>query len=504
MSDEEGAWLAPPAPVDAARPSAIPAAARAFLARAFDRVLCGVAALLAGSLVVAGWHDVSYAYDVWYYHLPFAARLAGIMDANAYAFSTDNQARYEGFPLFGELLQGWLWRITGHVQATSFVSLGALFVLPFFLRRLFGVPIHLALLAFLAIPLVHIHATSSYVDLPANACATLLLLGVYRSYVANEPPAPRVLAGYGVLAAVTVNTKFQLVPIVVVASAALLVVSLRDLVGWKTATDTVRSGLKQRLVVFAVALPIVFATPIKNAAIHGNPVWPIELRVLGHSFPHAEEAYASSPRHLAGSPSPVRFVRSVLEIDNRPITTQHRWSLDQWTPPDEPGYRMGGFFGAYVVLNLAALGLAVWRRRSREATVAVALFGGATLVASVVPQSHELRYYLFWMLLLVSLNLVLWARAAPSVVGLAATASLVIVTWSTSGAYLYASGSTFAELLVEKVDPSVIESALPHERLCIERQPFTFLYAPTFHPRKDFSVQEAASEADCRGARRFR
>src|SRR5262245_28169020 len=99
---------------------------------------------------MAGWHDVSQGYDVWYYHLPFAARLTGIMDASAYAFSADNQARFQGFPLFAELLQGILWRVTGHIEATNFVSLGALFGLMFLLRRLFAVPLHLSLLAFLA------------------------------------------------------------------------------------------------------------------------------------------------------------------------------------------------------------------------------------------------------------------------------------------------------------------------------------------------------------------
>src|SRR5690606_26555916 len=125
-------------------------------------------------------HDVSQGYDIWYYHLPFAARIAGIMDASTYAFSADNAVRYQGFPLLAEALQGLVWRVTGHIEATSFVSLAALFAIPIFLRRVFGAPLHLSLLALLAIPLVHIHATSSYVDLPGNACATMLLLCVYR------------------------------------------------------------------------------------------------------------------------------------------------------------------------------------------------------------------------------------------------------------------------------------------------------------------------------------
>ncbi len=449
-------------------------------ARVVDLVARAVALVLAGSITYAAWHDVSQAYDVWYYHLPFAARLAGIMDATTYAFSPDNQARFAGFPLFGELLQGILWRITGHPTASNLVSVAALFALPVFVRRLFGVPLHLSFLALLAIPLVQIHATSSYVDLPANACVTMLLLAVHRALVAREPPSVRFLAGCAVLAAAAANTKFQLVPIVLAASAVLLVRA-----AWW------RRSRGKRLLVFALALPIVLATPIKNAVVHGNPVWPVELRLLGRSLPHVEKAYASSPAHLEGTPRPLRFVRSALEIDNRPIASHRRWSLDQWTPPDEPGYRMGGYFGAYVALLLVAFAGGVWRRRNREAIVAAALFGGVTVIAALVPQSHELRYYMHWMLLLVALVLVLWAREVPWATALVAVSALAVVAWSTDGGYLYASGRTFAELVAKRVDRATIEGARPGERLCVARQPFTFLYAPAFHPGKAYAVQEA-------------
>jgi len=474
------------------------------VATAFDITLRVTAVAIAVSLAIAAWHDVSQAYDVWYYHLPFAARLAGMMDAGTYAFAADNQVRFEGFPLLGELLQGLVWRATGHIQTTNLVSLAALFALPIFLRRVFAVPLHLALLALLAIPLVHIHATSSYVDLPANVCATLLLLCVYRTLVAGVPPTPRFLAGCTGLAAAATNAKFQLVPVVTLASAALVVGALRGLTTWHLATADTRKLVVRRIVVIAIAFPVVFATPLKNAALHGNPVWPVELRVLGRSLPYAEEAYASSPPHLAEAPGPLRFVRSALEVDNRPIATHRRWSLDQWAPPDEPGYRMGGFFGAYVAIQLLALVWTAWRRRTRKAIVAVALFGAVSVLASIVPQSHELRYYMHWMLLLTSLNLVLWAESAPWAVGIVATSALAVVTWSTDAAYLYASGSTFQEFVGQRVERSVIESARPGERLCIARPPFTILYAPLFHPGTTHTVQEASSDADCGSSRQIR
>ncbi len=459
--------------------------------RILDVLLAVLALGLCVSLVASGWHDVSQGYDVWYYHLPFAARLVGLLDPAVYVFSTDNRPRFEGFPLFAELLQGLFWRVTGHLEATSLVSLGALFAVPIALWRWFKAPPAIALVAFLAVPLVHIHATASYVDLPANAGATLLVLLVYRLLVRTGPPRVRDLVLAAVLAAATANSKFQLVPIVAVTAFVLLLVTLR------------RGPTRRRLLVFVLALPLVFATPIKNVVRYGNPVWPIELAVLGHQFPHVEEAYAQSPPHLASSSRPVRFVRSVLEIDNPPIATQRRWSLDQWAPPSDPSCRMGGYFGAYVVVQLAALVVAAFRRR--EARVAASVLAGVTVLAALVPQSHELRYYMHWMLLLVSFNLVLWTRerGLPRVLfAVVAVGALGVVTWSTDGGYLYPSGSSFTTFLAKRGDAAVIESITPGERICVARQPLTFLYAPIFHREVRYRLQEWSSDADCVDARR--
>lgn len=468
------------------------------LHRTIHRVLRVVATGLVVSLAIAAWHDVSKAWDVWYYHLPFAGRLVGKVDAGTFVFGAVNQARYDGFPLFGELLQGLLWRLTGRPECASFVALAAVPGLAWGLWRIFLVPPHLAILAFVAIPLVQIHATACYVDLPANAMLAMLALLAYRQWVLREPPSLRVLIVAGALAAAAANTKFQLIP-AVLAAAALVVLSALRRGG--------RRGL--RLALIAVALPLVFATPIKNTLRQGNPVWPIELHLLGHSLPHVEGAYASSPVWLENAPRPVRWGASVLELGLEPVASHHRWSIDQWTPPRDPGYRMGGFFGAYVVANVVALLAAVLVRRSREAKVAATFAAGATALASLMPQSHELRYYLFWMLLLVSLNLIVWSRDRRSedprgatAMALIACAALAVVGWSTEGTYLYASGDSFAQLVASKVDAAALARIAPGERVCVPRQPWTFLYAATFHRgHAAYVVQEAEGPHECAGAR---
>jgi hypothetical protein len=297
--------------------------------------------------------------------------------------------------------------------------------------------------------------------------------------------------------------KFQLVPLVTLAWVSMAVVTLRQ-----RARAPART---RRALVLAGALVLVFATPIKNVAMHGNPVWPIELTVAGHELPHTERAYAQSPPHLADAPRPVRFMHSILELESRPLGSKHRWSIDQWAPSSDPTCRMGGYFGAYVALNLVAFAWIVWRRRKgegrREALGAAGVFAGVTVVASFVPQSHELRYYMHWMLLLVSMNLVLWRREGPALracASVAAVAALAVVVWATDAGYVYASGTRFREYLAAHTTHEVIDGARPGERLCIDQEPFTFLYAAPFHARRDYTVQEAVDDADCVGARKIR
>src|SRR5262249_26053283 len=108
---------------------------------------------------------------------------------------------------------------------------------------------------------------------------------------------------------------------------------------------------------------------------------------------------------LEHAPRAFRWLCSVLEIGVRPLFESRRWTIDQWASWDSPALRMGGFFGAYVVFHLILLGWTVARDRSRRARVVGIGFWAFTLPVAHLPQSHELRYYLCWMMVLVSLNL---------------------------------------------------------------------------------------------------
>jgi hypothetical protein len=462
-----------------------------------ERALKVVAFGLLASMLVAALHDVSMAWDVWYYHLPFAARIAGIVPASQFAYDPLNQARFDGFPLFGEALQGLFWRLSGRIQAANLVAFAAVPLYAWLARRRFGVPMYASLLALLAVPLVQIHATSCYVDLPANAAASALVLVAIGAWAEPKDRAPSdaTLALAGACAAVAANTKALTHPVVGLALVAL---------GWRAVPAMLRARRVRALALVALALPVVFFTPLKNLLVHHNPYYPVAFHLFGLRLPGPDDPYSSSPVWLAHAPRPVRFLCSVLEIGVRPLSDARRWTVDQWTPPSAPGYRMGGFFGVYAAANLA---LFAWQAargwKTREGRAAAIGFGALTAVVSVLPQSHELRYYMGWMMTLVVLNLWLArlrAPEAPKWLALGATAALAAVLVVTRGAYAYPSGKSFDDLVRTEVDPRAMAKVHDGEHVCVRRPPWSFLWAARFHAPKSYAVTEAEAPADCDGA----
>ena len=440
------------------------------------------------SMLVGALHDVSQAWDVWYYHLPFAARIAGIVPTSQFAYDPLNEARFGGFPLFAEALQGGLWRLTGRAESANLVAFSAVPLFAWFVRRRFHVPMHLTIIGLLAVPLVQIHATSCYVDLPGNAAAAALVLVAIQAWAQPDEPmtAPALVLACA-LGAVAANTKTLLQPMVF---ASLLALGAR----------LVRERRYRAVLAMVFALPLVFFTPLKNLTLHHNPAYPVAMELFGHHFPGPAEPYSSSPVWLAHAPRPVRFVCSALEIGTGPL----RWTVDQWTPPDAPGYRMGGFFGLYVAGLLALL---VWRavRERGDPTVrrAIAGFSLLTVLVSVMPQSHELRYYMGWMIVLVAVNLWLARRSQTMMkeqgVALACAVALGAVLTITRGEYAYASGESFRELVHTEVNDGVLAHVHEGAHVCVRRAPWSFLWAAPFHAPRSYVVQEAEVPADCAG-----
>jgi hypothetical protein len=451
----------------------------------------GAAALLLGMAAKAAL-DVSWAWDVWYYHLPFAGRIWGVLPASAYILTPLDEARYQGYPLLAEALQGLAWKISGRPEAANFIAFFALLSLVAYARLRLGAPWYLTTLALLAVPLVQIHATSCYIDLPANAALALVVLEAMRATV--SPPGRRALAVVLAAAVLTGNMRLQLEPLVL-AALAVIAFSVRRSRG--------------KLAALVLALPLVFASPLKNLVVHHNPAYPVALHVAGHELPFAEEPYDSSPPYLEHTPRPWRWLVSLAEVGIQPLEESRRWTIDQYMPPDSRGNRMGGFFGAYVAVNLLALALLAWRARRRPETrrlgrAAVSGVLVLSLACSLMPQSHELRYYLVWMLVLVLINVGLVARLAAKAdlrlelgAALVASGFVAVVLASTRGWHVTPQRYPFEALVRDHVDPAVLAGAAEGSTICVARPPWTALYAAPFHPPRRYAVREVELPEDC-------
>jgi hypothetical protein len=448
-----------------------------------SRLLTLLAVALVAMVVVTAIHDVSQAWDVWYYHLPFAARLAGVVPAERFVFDAANQARFDGFPLLAERLQGLLWRITGLPQAANLPCAVTVPLFAGWLARRYAVPWYATVLALFAIPLVQTHAASAYVDLPANAALSAAVLIAIDAWTSRETPNAGDAMLAVVAAAAAANTKVMLEPLAFVALAA---IALR----WRRFAPWI-----------GLASPVVFATPLVNLVAHGNPFYPVRTSIAGIALPGPEEPYASTPAWLEHAPQPARFVVSALEIGARPLSDPQRWTVDQWAPSDSPAYRIGGFFGAWVVACLALLVVFAWRDRSREARVPAIGFAVFTAVLAWMPQSHELRYYLAWMILLVAIVLRLASRpgavVGPRIVGAAGAVAAAVVLFVTRALYVVPTGSTFTELLRAHTSDAPLAGVADGDRVCADTPRWNLLWASTFHPPRRYVVQAAEERKEC-------
>jgi hypothetical protein len=103
---------------------------------------------------------------------------------------------------------------------------------------------------------------------------------------------------------------------------------------------------------------------------------------------------------MAASSRPLRWLASVTEFDafrGRALP----WTIGQGdVAQSSPSFRMGGYFVPYVLGAIVLIGWSV--RSTVTARWVAAMILVLSLMCAWLPGSHELRYYLFWMLTLVS------------------------------------------------------------------------------------------------------
>jgi hypothetical protein len=461
--------------------------------------------IVVGLLVVKAWVDVDNGWDTWTYHIPFAGRFWGLIPEALYQFDATIQQRWEGFALLGEWLQGGLWALTGHIEASNFVSLLSLLAFVGVLARRFSVPLTVSLPALLAVPLIHFHATTSYVDLPAALWFSVGVLLLADMLVRPEGQTRKSLLLAVLSGAVAANIKTLYAPLFCVCLLLWLAIVLWPRGG---APQVQRIVSRRFLVVLLpMALGLILAVPIKNTVLWGNPLHGVLLKVGETVVSDGENFSRDVPTAHVNTPGPVRWVLSILELQN-PLFS---WSSGQTAniPPEVvkarraqlktesdidalqkavPWYRFGGFFGAYVVLNVLLLAFLL-RRYYREANsfeaeanVTLGLMLLVTGLAALTPMSFHLRYCLYWVIILLSLNLsLLWRlplsfRSKTAIHGVYWSVFL-FVFWVTGMRQIIPAKYTFA-LHRQRVQQLVHwEAPKTPEAICFTGFPYTVLFS---------------------------
>ena len=480
--------------------------------------LSAIALIIATSIFLKAIIDIDTNYDVGWYHLPFAARIWGIVPAESFLSEDMIEHRFDGFPLLAHFFQGLLWKLTGRIQATNLVGYLSLIIYFGFLRKYFKVPLYLSIIAIFTIPAVLTHAATSFVDLPGNIGAAVLMMIIYHWFRQSRLPTVGELLIAFIGAATAANIKPQLQPLIFVLYC---VVGIRLVWLYLRHSNPTQRKLWLTIPLGLIASGLIFATPIKNVALYGNPFYPIKIQVAGIVLNHQ-----LTPATYSEGNRPQKWLQSILEINTPP------WSADQYNDDDDQYLdRAGGFFGAYVVFNLLLLvGLTIREQlqnrvsksdQSRDATTALITIILVSFIPANFPQSHELRYFMFWMITLVSLNLSIvsslqnqtfkWLH--PKYLGLICAAFLAIVCIKIENDYLKPDFRTAKSYIKETAKTELLAQMTPNKRTCmisrhaipdITAVPFAsipnaFFYSSYFHPEigYDYSIQAAINPEDC-------
>jgi hypothetical protein len=471
--------------------------------------------LLLAAIVRKAWMDLDVAWDSLAYHLPFAGLRAGMLSANEYRLSQFMTERYNGFPILPELIQGFFWRATSRIQAANLIGLAGLLPLVGMLNKVFRVPWTYSFVALLSIPVVLIQSTSSYVDLFSNCWMASLLLLIWAAIIHPERFSAARLIGVFVCFAIVLNSKMQLGPVALAALAIFLVLLWITRGRYMRLSYFIENGGRWRKLgvagALAVLLAIGLANPVKNWIEFRNPIYPLPI-IRGKVIAPSE--MATKPDYLAGSSQGYRWLLSTVEYKSfegrHPLWTNGQGDVAM----DSPALFMGGNFGALVLFNILWLGFLQSKVKSSLGWAPCWFVGTATLVTALMPGSPQARYYMYWIICLVLLNLTLIvnylsgerARDARILYVGGMASFLLFVLCATDFVYVHRSGTTM-EGMAQKVERRLVDAHLREgETVCMANtNPFALIFAPEFHPelraKFHYKIQELYGPTDCVGLR---
>jgi hypothetical protein len=467
-------------------------------------LLTVTASLILFSIFLISFFDANYGGDAFMYHIPFAARIWHIIPPEQYTFEYNTERRFLGFPLLANFLQGFFWFIFQKPEATNLLCYVSLIVFISYLIFYLRIPLYLGTIALLAVPMVHMHAARSYIDLPGNISVSVLILTTYLLYIKKIDFNIQNLLIIILSATAAANTKFQLIPVTFITLCFTLTNILTQF--WKNTPQGQSKiiGLMKPLLISFVASLIIFATPITNIVLYQNPFYPVKVEIAGIVLNHNEAVPDFMHENLKKLSPAFRWAKSVLEINAFDSRRPWQWTLAMdFISWNEERFGMGGYFGGYVVFNILLFIFLCWRHNNTDSKVAMTLMVIMTFFTSIMPQSYELRYYMYWMIVFVSLNCYFVCRLVegsspniswikPENLALIAAGFMIIFITKTRYFFTIPEFSSFHDQVqrTDIIDQNLLKNFKHQEQIClVAKVPHSFLYTSYFHSYSDYSIK---------------
>jgi hypothetical protein len=391
-----------------------------------DAYLLSLAFLVLLYLLVKGFFEFPIAWDFLAYHLPFALLH---YDLTTYSPPDYLMDIFNAFPPLPHLLQGFLIKLTGSFNSASALNAISLIGMILLLKLLnSGVRLSFFAWLLLSIPLVVIHMTSGYIDLFVGVSVTILFAATRE--IAMGKFCTKNMLIFGLALCVAMFSKYQTWPFCFLCSFFIL---LKFSV---TGNDKSRFVSFQFASCVSVILCILLYWPIRNFLIFNNPTYPIQPPVLSYFYEFSGLSLEKGmriqqiPQRLWDVSNVRLFWESVLET-SRFFAPGFKYSVDQGGYDGgaaSPHFRMGGWSPLFIFLSFGWL-LTSGRNLSEMFWSFAPLICGL-LFLFFVPQSHELRYWLFLPMTLAYFCCLDLERRTPRSLKVFSILTLLCVAWN--------------------------------------------------------------------------
>jgi len=463
------------------------------------QILAGIIVAFLGvkSIVAVDWPNG----DSWMYQLPFAARFWGLISPQEYVFEVEREPFYNTSTMLPNILQGFFWWLFGlnRPQGANLVSFFSFIGYVIFVKHYLKIPYYLSSLALLAVPLFHIAVTSAYVDLFTNVGFSITIILTYLLFIKEDFINHKNIIIFIIGGFIAANSKYLLVPplflLILVAMGRIL-----WLIIYRFNPLNKIKNISKLLIFSFLSSLLIFATEVRNILVYQNPFYPLKISILGYEFNHTVVPSSTYMADAIAAMSPVqRWVFSLLEIGAFDERRPWLWTIAMdYVPLEDDSFGMGGYFAVYVIFNILLFAF-LCKKNNPETRTALIFIIILSLITPFLPFAYQLRYYMYWIIVLISLNLYLlinnysisenkWLK--PQNYGYVATVVLIIFAILTRWEFTYPNVMSLEKFMSSRVDQEIIADIKENEEVCLVGfTPLTFLYNPRFHEGRNYSLK---------------